>query len=197
VSSPQDEAIDILEEVLDNFFRQAVDLKNVLRRCAHVCEILNWSEQLAWFQNELFGYPSDVELPWYRKAVKGRIEWRATGGFDTVLAKVIEDEHRPKGEPTKYTEMDVWSGIDWVLSASQWGYSESTGRKSSQYISFRHQNIETEKVKVYDKQIFQTILTNIENLVFNFVSKSLVAVKFGQVTANVFRKYQDSASAAL
>jgi hypothetical protein len=197
VSSPQDEAIDILEEVLDNFFRQAVDLKNVLRRCVHVCEILNWSEQLTWFQNELFGYPSDVELPWYRKAIKGRMEWRATGGFDTVLAQVIEDRRRLRGEPIKYTKMDVRAGIDWVLSVSQWGYSESTGRKSLQYISFRHENIETEKVKVYDKQIFQTILTNIENLVFNFVSTSLVAVKFGQVTANVFRKYQDSASATL
>lgn len=191
VSSSQDEAIDILKEVLDNFFSsQAIDLKNVLRRCVHVCEILNWNEQLTWFQDELFGYPSGVELPGYRKAIRGRIVWRATGGIDTVIAKVIEDEHRLKGEPTEYTEMDVWSGIDWVLSASQWGYSESTGRKSSQYISYRHRDIETEEAKVYDKQAFQTILTSIENSVFNFVSKSYAVLRYGDVLQDIWEGYR-------
>ena len=63
VSEPQDEAISILKGVLDNLFSGGVDLKNVLRRCAHVCQILSWGEQLSWFQNELHGYPNGAELP--------------------------------------------------------------------------------------------------------------------------------------
>lgn len=190
MSSPQDEAIDILKEVLGNFFSRVVDLKNVLRRCAHVCEILNWSEQLAWFQNELFGYPSGVELPWHRKAIRGRLDWLATGGINTVLNKVIEDEHRLGEKPTEYTEMEVWAGIDWVLSASQSGYVESTGRKSSQYISFRHESVETKEVKVYDKHVFQTILSNIENLVFSFVSKSYAVLCYGDVLQDIWQGYR-------
>jgi len=191
VSSSQGEAIDILKEILDNFFSsQAVDLKNLLRRCAYACEILGWGEQLAWFQNELFGYPSDVELPLYRKAIRGRVVWRATGGIDTAIAKIIDDRYKLRGEPAEYTEMDVWAGIDWVLSASQLGYSESTGRISSQYISYRHKDIETEEAKVYDKQVFQTILTSIENLVFNFVSKSYAILRYGDVLQDIWEGYR-------
>jgi hypothetical protein len=191
VNSSQDEAIGILKEVIDNFFTsQAIDLKNVLRRCAHVCEILNWSGQLAWFQNELFGYPSGFELPWYRRSIKGRIDWLATGGFEATLNKVIEDQHKLNGKPTKYTQMDVFAGIDWVLSVSQSGYVESAGKKSREYISFIHKSIETEKVKIYDKQVFQTILTNIENEAFNFVSKSYALLRYGDVLQGIWEGYR-------
>lgn len=125
MSKPQDETIDILKAVLGDFFSGSVDIKNVLRRCAHVCQILSWSEQLSWFQNELFGYPEGVELPWYRKDIKGRTEWLVAGGIYTVLDSVIEDEHRTTEEPTQYTKIDVRAGIDWILSAAQSGYVES------------------------------------------------------------------------
>ena len=57
MSKPQDEAVGALKAVLDGFFSGDIDLINVLRRCAHVCRILSWNEQLTWFQNELSGYP--------------------------------------------------------------------------------------------------------------------------------------------
>lgn len=190
MSKPQDEAIDILKAVLDDFLSGSVDPKNVLRRCAHVYQILGWSEQLTWFQNELLGYPKDVELPWYRKDIKGRTEWRVTGGFRTVLESVIEDEYRTEEEPTTYTGMDVWHGIDWVLSAAQWGYVESTGRQSSKYISLRSKNVKTREANVYDKHAFQTILTNVENLVFKFVSESYAILCYGDALQDIWQAYR-------
>lgn len=190
MSNPRDEAIDVLKEVLGNFFSGAVDVKNVLRRCKHVCEILGWTEQLAWFQNELFGYPSDVELPSYRMAIRGRVEWLVGGGFRTVLDSVVENGFRVVEEPIEYTEMDVRAGIDWVLSAAQSGYSESTGRKSSRYISFRQRSVETRETKVYDKHLFQTLLTDIENLLFNFASKSCALICYGEALQDIWQGYQ-------
>jgi len=96
VSRPQNEAIDILKVVLDNLLSGSVYLKSVLRHCAHVCEILSWSEPQTWFQNELLGYPSGVELPGYRKDIKGRTGWRVTGGYQTIIASVVNDECRTK-----------------------------------------------------------------------------------------------------
>lgn len=189
MSKPQDEAIDILKAVLDDFFSGSVDIKNVLRRCAHVCQILGWSERLTWFQNELFGYPKDVELPWYRKDIKGRTKWLVDGGIYTVLDNVIEDEHRATEEPAQYTEMDVRAGIDWVLSVAQSGYVESTGKKSSKYISFRHKSVETKEANTYDKHVFQTILTNIENLVFKFVSESYAILCYGDALHDIWPRY--------
>lgn len=190
VSAPQDEAIDILKGVLDNLFSGNVDLKTVLRRCAHVCQMLNWGEQLSWFQNELYGYPSGVELPWYRKAIRGRRKWRVTGGIYTVLDSVIEDEHSTKKEPITYTTIDIRTGIDWILSAAQSGYVESTSKKSSKHIRFRHKDVETEEVDIYDEDVFQTILTNIENLAFNFASSSYPILQYGDALQDVWQAYR-------
>ena len=176
--------------VLNEFFSGDVDLKNVLRRCAHVYQILSWNEQLSWFQNELSGYPKGVELPWYRRSIKGSTEWLVTGGLDTVLESVIEDGHSTKEEPVTYTEMDVWMGIDWVLSAAQSGYTESTGRKSSKYISFRNKHVETKEANVYSQYVFQTILNNIENLVFNFASNSYSILRYGDTLQDVWEAYR-------
>jgi len=161
MNNPQSESIDILKSVLSDLFTGSLDIKNVLRRCAHVCQILEWREQLSWFQNELDGYPNGAELPWYRKSIRGHTKWQVTGGIYTVIDSVVEDGHKAKEEPIKYTEMDVRGGIDWILSAAQSGYVESTGRKSSKYIRFRHKNVETKEMNFYDKHVFQTILTNI------------------------------------
>lgn len=190
MSKPQDEAVDILKSVLGDFFGGSVDIKNALRRCAHVCQILGWSKQLSWFQYELSGYPEGVELPWHRKGIKGRTEWLVAGGFHTVLGSVIEDQYRTTEEPTQYTEMDVWSGIDWILSVAQSGYVEPTGKKSSKYISFQKKSVETKEARIYDKHVFQTIVTNIENLVFSFVSESYAVLRYSDVLQDIWQGFR-------
>lgn len=189
MSKPQDEAIDILKAVLGDFFSGSVDIKNVLLRCSHVCQILGWNEQLSWFQNELFGYPEGVELPLHRKGIRGRAEWLVAGGINTVIAGVVDDGYRTTAKPTEYTEMDVWAGIDWVLSAAQSGYTESTGQKSSRYISFQNNHVEIEEARIYDKSVFQTIVTNVENLVFRFVSESYAVLCYGDVLKDIWQGY--------
>lgn len=190
MNKPQDEAVDILKSVLGDFFSGSVDIKSVLLRCAHVCQILGWSEQLSWFQNELFGYPEGVELPWHRKGIKGRMLWRVTGGLQAAVASVITDKYRTTEKPIQYTEMNVWAGIDWILSAAQSGYTESTGKKSSEYISFQHKHIETTEVKNYDEHVFQTIVTNIENLVFRFVSEAYAVLCYTDVLQDIWQGYR-------
>lgn len=190
VSNSQVEAIDILGSVLTDLSSGSSDTKSVLRRCAHVCQILGWAGQLSWFQNELDGYPQGVELPWYRKSVRGRTEWDAIGGIYTVMASVLENGHSTNKEPPRYTEMDLLVGIDWILSAAQSGYSESTGRKSSKYISYHGKNVETEELHVYDKHVFQTIITNIENIAFNFASNSYAILRYGDALQDVWQAYR-------
>lgn len=190
MSKPQDEALDILKAVLEDFFSGSVDIKKVLRRCAHVCQILGWSERLTWFQNELSDYPEDVELPWYRKDIKGRTEWRVVGGILTALASVFGDELRPTEEPAQYIHMDVRAGIDWVLSAAQSGYFEHTGKKSSKYIKSRHKRFETNETNTYDTHVFRPILTNIENIAFKFVSESYAILCYGEALQEIWQGYR-------
>ena len=189
VSKPQDEAIDILKSVLGDFFSGSVDIKNVLLRCAHVCQILGWSEQLSCFQNELSGYPEGVELPLHRKGIRGRTEWLVAGGMNAVMGGVVDDMYSATGKPTEYTEMDVRAGIDWILSKANSGYVEGTGEKSSRYIGFQKQHVETQEARIYDKSVFQTILTDLENLVFRFVSESYAVLSYGDMLKDIWQGY--------
>ncbi|MBI4312809.1 MAG: hypothetical protein HY681_13665 [Chloroflexi bacterium] len=190
VNTPQSEATDFLRNVLSDLFGGSPNIKNVLRRCAHAYQILGWSQQLAWLQNELNGYSAGMDLPWYRKSVRGLTAWHPTGGLYAILDSVVEDRHSTKKEPPQYGEMDVWVGIDWILSAAQSGYVESTGRKSSRYISYRHESIETEEMTVYDKQVFQTIITNIENQAFASASNAYTILTYGDALQEVWQAYR-------
>lgn len=189
MSKPQDEAIDVLKSVLRDFFSGSVDIKSVLLRCSHVCQILGWKEQLSWFENELLGYPEGVELPSHRKGIRGRTEWLVAGGMNAVMAGVVDDMYSSTGKPTEYVEMDVRAGIDWILSKAHSGYVEGAGEKSSRYISFQKKHVETEEARIYDKSVFQAIVTNIENLVFRFVSESYALLHYGDVLKGIWQGY--------
>jgi len=189
MSNPQDEAIATLKLVLDSFFTGTVDIKNILRHCVHACQILGWNEQRSWFDNELLGYPNGVELPAYRRII-GHTKWVPTGGFGTVLDSVINNQHRTTEEPTKSVNLDVRAGIDFIISAAQHGHREHTGNKSTRYISFRSHNIEIEELNNYDNSLFQIMIQNIENLVFDFVSKSYSLLRYGDVLQDIWQGYR-------
>jgi len=187
---PQAEAINILSGVLNELFGGDVAIKSELRRCAHVCRILGWSQRLTRFQNELDGYPDAADLPWYRKSVRGCTEWQVTGGIYTVVDTVVEDAYCSEKSPPKHVEMDLRAGIDWILSATQSGYFESTGRKSSRHIRFRNKDVETEERNVYDGRAFQTVIKNIENDVFDFASKSYAVLGYGDAVQDVWQAFR-------
>jgi len=190
MSNPQAEAIDILSSVLEELLKGSSDIKSTLRRGAHACQILKWNQQLSWFQNELNGYPSDAELPRYRTSVKGRIEWKVVAGLHAIVSSMVQDEYSTTKEPVRQIEMDVRQGTDWLLSAAQWGCSEPTGNKSSKYISYDRKSVETEERNIYDKHVFQTIITNIENAVFNFASNSYAILRYGDALQDVWQAYR-------
>lgn len=194
MSSPQAEAIGIFKRALDDLFIGKADLKNLLRSCAHACQLLGWTERLSWFKNELQGYPSDAELPWYRKGAIGYTYWRRCDGMSELLDIFGDLRHR---EGTTQTTIDVRAGIDWVLLAAQSGCREPTGKKSSQGLKSRREDVETEEVSMYDKQVFQTMLSRIENSVFDFASKSYSVLCYGDTLGDVWQAYRTSVDKAL
>jgi hypothetical protein len=55
--TPQEEATSLLSQVVAELTATSHDLKTVLRKCQHICELLGWQEQLNWFRQELNEYP--------------------------------------------------------------------------------------------------------------------------------------------
>jgi len=110
---------------------------------------------------------------------------------------VIEDGYSVRKEPTTYTEMDVGSDIDWIISVAQSGYVQSTGRKSQKYISFEHRHVETEEMNVFDKQVFQIIIKNIESPAFDFASNSYSILRYGDTLQDIWQAYRASVEECL
>jgi len=192
MKGPQEEAIGILKAVSDRLLTGNADLKAMLRSCFHACQLLDWHKQLTWFDRELHGYPPEVALPWYRQDIKGHTEWLTRGGIYKTVASVVQNQFRGDAdkEPTTHVTMDIGGGVDWILMVAQVGYIESTGNKSSKYLRTLQEQVEVDEVCVYDKQVFQTMLTHIENKVFDFASKSYVVLRYSDALGDVWRGYQ-------
>ncbi|MBF8266533.1 MAG: hypothetical protein HW388_41 [Dehalococcoidia bacterium] len=195
--SPQEEAIEIFHSVLASLSGASADLKIALRQCFLACQILGWEERLSWFRHELEGYPSGTELPWYRKEVRGRTEWITLGGLRTIIASVVDDSHRTSEEPSSSTSMELRAGIDWILSAAQTGHIEPTGQKSTKYIRFQDQYVETALIERFDKQVFQNVLKTIENSVFIFVSQAYSTLRYGSALQDLFQAYRTTVEVKL
>jgi hypothetical protein len=75
---PQEEAVQIFAEVVGGLSARESDLKFILRRCLHACQMLGWKDSAAWFQQELIGYVSGAAIPAYRQ-VAAKLVWQTKG----------------------------------------------------------------------------------------------------------------------
>src|SRR5688572_26735786 len=88
-TSPQEEAIDIFADVVRAITSRQYDLKALLLRCFHACQLLGLTEARDWFYREAYGYPPDAQLPDYRR-IPGRLVWRARGMENQLEAALVD-----------------------------------------------------------------------------------------------------------
>ena len=107
------------------------------------------------------------------------------------MDSVIDSSHQPKGEETELVYLDIFANIDWIISASEHGYTESTGEKTEKYISFRSRHIEIEKIHRYDRSAFLALLNSIENYIFIFVSNSISILEYSDQLESIWQSYKE------
>jgi len=190
---PQTEAIEILKNLLSKFFEGKFDIISTLRACAHICRILDWKEDLNWLTSELEGYFQYSPLPGYRQDVHGKAEWIATGGIhdtlELVIAKYVSSAADSSSE-TEYVQLEVYGGIDWLTRAAQTGFVERTGEKSFRQKSGSQEVIEVQKIHVYDKAAFESIIQQMQHRVFLFVSRSYSILCYGDAVGDIWQQYR-------
>ena len=117
--TPHEEAANILKEVLDDLIDRNHDLRSILLKCQHVCELVGWHDKKLWFHQELNGYSYGSELPVYRK-VFGTEQWSEnTYSRLTRVTLAIKKDSAPSVNPEpKHAILDVYAGIDWIIQRS-------------------------------------------------------------------------------
>ncbi len=197
--SPHDEAIAYLNDVVSDLTSQARDLKLILRKCQHVCEILGWDPQKTWFQQELKGYSSEVDLPPHR-LISGKKKYEPFGsGYSAITWNSQEMVYGV--DPAVYEEdsavLEVRAGIDWFLAASQTGYTERTEKTKVATYPSGNKSVKMVRVRSFSAAQIAASLSLIEAHVFDFASKSYVQIRYGDEIADIWGAYRSTVEVAL
>ncbi len=194
----QEEAVQILGDVLHALTSSKHDLKVILRQCQHVCTLIGWKDALAWFQRELTGYPQDAALPLYR-FVNGKVDWVLQGSIYEISTWAAETMiNRPPDEdailpPT----LEVRTDIDTLLAAAQGGYREHTPQTKQQWSKKLGRAVTLVAVKDYPAFSFAGCVATIESHTFNWASNAYVVLRHGNVLGEIWADYRKQVDASL
>ena len=196
--TPQEEAVEILAQVMQHLSGPKPDLRRVLRWCQHVCELVGWEPTKSWFQQELSGYPADALVPEHRIA-HGRLVWQAKGSMyerierkmDRFVGLEEEDAH------TEETVLELRCGIDWVLAAVETGYREVTDETKDDWSRAKGKVVTLQRERTFPAEAFVQILTAIETMAFDFASKSYAQLRYGEVLGDIWGDYRKQVDTAL
>ena len=195
--SSQEEVISLLREVIDELTVSTCDIKAVLRKCQHVCELLRWEPQKSWFHQEINGYYITTPVPAHRKIIVQKV-WKPVGSpmdlvhwnTDSIMGDISHEDTDKEN-----VKIEIRAGIDWILKAAKYGYRNPTDETKKSYL--RRKEIILQRVEIAPPESFLPIITTIESRTFDFASKAYVQLKYGNVVRGIWDEYRRIVDAGL
>lgn len=198
-TTPQEEAISLLSEVLSGLTGPGGNIKVALRKCLLVCEMLGWRPQRDWFHQELNGYYPTSALPTHRK-VSGKCKWQPAPSFsDTVNWK--SEEMVYGANPAVYEEeedvLEIWAGIEFFIAYTSTGYTEILQETKKVPSPSGHRSITFQRARIFTASAIAASLTQIERFIFDFASRAYVQLKYGNAVGDIWSQYRIKVDAGL
>jgi hypothetical protein len=190
--TPSDDAVFLLQESLQHLLGNSpTDLKNVLRKCQHACELLAWESQGSWFHQQLSGYYSSSVIPNFR-IVKGTKKLEALPGQDHTnwIVNNVMKPHVPGILEEEATDLEVLSGYDWIKSVSESGYREELDELKLITFPGTSDEINMRRIRYFNPSVFANILSIIEKQTFDFVSKSISQISYSGAIGGIWNEYR-------
>lgn len=192
---PSEEAATLLGEIVDGLSRPDHDLKLLLRRALHVCNLGRWTKETPWLTCELYGYSESVVLPWYRENLPVARQWRPHGAYD-LAEHAINSVVDGKKESTTEYQSARW-GIDELIQYSMNGVYIPTGKEETRRSGRRGHDVPGQEVISYSKQTLQRVVANLENDLFRWASNAYATMNFGDAVSDIWRSYRAVVDTAL
>lgn len=188
--TPYDEAVRILAEVIKELTAPNRDLLAIVRKCQHICEIVNWDSQKIWFQQELSGYYSTVHLPAYRK-IPGQLIWEPKGsGIDQVYwdTNSFMGDVQEEDITEENITIDIREGLDWIIKTAKFGYKNPTGQTKDYWLGSK--TITLHRVEISWRAKFSHLMAEIERRTFDFASRAYVQLNYGNAISGIWADYR-------
>lgn len=195
----KNESIFILSEIIDEYSSSEYNLKSIMRRCQHVCEIMGWHQSKNWFNQELNGYYSDSELPFYRK-IPGTKKWKFDGSlYETSRyeTEVFMDGLDPEVYDEQEDILSIHDGIDWFLINSHTGYHEKLSETKEAPSPSGEKRIILRRVRSFSPDQIAFSLNKIEKEVFDWASRTYAQLKYGNKVTDIWDSYREVVDEAL
>jgi len=196
MDDPRKEAEILIEQVKEDLLSRKPDIKIALRKSMLACHLLNWNDKHQWFTHELEGYPSEIQRPNYRTAY-GTSSWKPRGTISNrVFWDTSKEMHKDEYKQETVT-LDVYANIDWVISAAQTGYIETTDEEQSALFRDGRMSVTLQKENHYLASTFRSILTHLENEIYKFASSAYVELRYGELQTDIWNEYMSVVEKAL
>lgn len=191
-SSSEDtsKALELFEQVASDLCT-SFDLVACFRRCLLAVRFLGWDED--WIGKELNGYAVSQIPPW-REAV-GSLEWVGEGlGENVELVARSSVQSMPELQSMRIT-VGLWHPVAELVAHQEHGFVFGTGNEKR--VRPINKWIKVHEIQSAGSVSVKTVLNHIAEKLFDYVSKAVTSLRFGQVVASAFHKYQASVDPAL
>jgi hypothetical protein len=198
-TTPQEEAITHLSDVILQLTSQSRDIKAILRKCLIVCELLGWESQKTWFHQELAGYDPTSTLPSHRR-IAGKRKWQPAATMPDKI-RWMSEEMFYVADPKVYEEeedtLEVWAGIEWFILAASTGYSESLNQTKQVGSPSGRYTITLDRKRIFTAPSIAASIIVIERAIFDFASRAYVQLKYSNSVGDIWAQYRSRVDAGL
>jgi hypothetical protein len=189
-SEATNKALGLLEQVASNLCA-SFDLVACFRSCLLAVRFLGWDED--WIGKEMNGYPVGQTPPW-REAV-GSLQWRAETLRENIELEAGSNVQSMSEIQSMPITVGLWHPVAELVVNQKHGFVFGTGNEKM--VRPINRWIKVHEVQKVGSASVKTVLDHIAEKLFDYVSKAVVTLRFGQVVASVFHKYQDSVDRVL
>lgn len=190
-----EEARAILSVLIADLSSGVTDPKGCLRKSLHVANLVNWPLDVGWFTRELYGYPSDLEVPWYRRQIPVTRKWRADGLYDQMEVSIASVFDATAEEAIEH--LDVQRAVDDLTKYAETGVYQRTGNRESRRSSRGGQPVEGGEVLSFSKESVSRVLRQLEEELFRWASSAYVSLRFGDDISGIWDSHRSRVEAAL
>lgn len=190
----EQEAGQVLGELLHMLGSPDINLKLALRKAVHACNLLNWEADHRWFEAEIRGYRDDQELAWYRKGIPAVRRWRPDSTRD-IMTNAVEEIRTPEDETVEYH--DVRWGIDEVIKRAGVGVFFPTGKRESKWSRLNQADMAGQEVLSFSKDSITGVAAKLENDLFRWATSAYTSVRFGDAVSDIWQLARAEVDATL